>query len=71
MTEEYGFKVIKCYCGADLSGLKAVASSYRYGAQPQARCPNCGRDMLLDAPPIEPVIPTPVIPAKKATSTAK
>jgi len=64
MAEEYGFKVKKCYCGADLSTLKAEAISFRYGTQPQAKCPECGRDMLLDAPPVEPVMPASNAPAK-------
>jgi len=67
MAEEYSFKVKKCYCGTDLSGLKAVATSFRYGTLPQAKCPNCGRDMLLNAPPVEPVVLAPA-PVKKATS---
>jgi len=75
MADEYNFKVKKCYCGTALAGLKAAASSYRYGTQPQAKCPNCGRDMLLDAPLVEPVMPAPVAPAKapvkKATSAPK
>jgi len=59
--EEYGFKHKKCYCGLDLTGQKAVATSYRFGSLPQAKCPNpdCGRDMLLDAPPVEPVVAAP------------
>jgi len=61
--EEYGFKVKKCYCGADLSGLKAVATSYRYGNLPQAKCPNCGRDMLLNVPVVK-VAPEPVLVKK-------
>jgi hypothetical protein len=76
--EEYSFKVKTCYCGADLSGLKTEATSYRYGTQPQAKCPNCGRDMLLDAPAIEPVIESRAASAaparasaKKSTSTSK
>jgi len=67
MADEYNFKVKKCYCGTALAGLKAAASSYRYGTQPQAKCPGCGRNMLLDAPPVEPVVLAPA-PVKKATS---
>jgi len=71
MAEEYRFKVKTCYCGADLSALKAVATSNRYGTYPQAKCPNCGRDMLLDAPPVEPVAAAPAgapteAPAKRS-----
>ena len=64
--EEYNFKVKTCYCGADLSTLKADATSFRYGTQPQAKCPNCGRDMLLDAPPVEPVVKAPATEASAA-----
>ena len=64
MAEEYGFKVKKCYCGTDLSGLTAEATSYRYGTLPQAKCPECGREMLLDAPPVEPIGEAPAAPAK-------
>jgi len=66
MGEEYGFKVKKCYCGADLSRLQAEATSFRYGRLPQAKCPECGRDMLLDAEPVEAVRPA---PAKVSTKT--
>jgi len=68
MGEEYSFKVKKCYCGTVLAGLKAEATSFRYGTQPQAKCPNCGRDMLLDAPPVEPAVPVPAAPVKKTAS---
>jgi len=72
MTEKYKFKVKKCYCGTDLSGLEVPATSNRYGNLPQGKCPECGRDMLLDAPPVEPVIPAPMkAPATKAKSTSK
>ena len=58
--EEYNFQQKTCYCGADLSALKAVATSNRYGTYPQAKCPNCGRDMLLDAPQVKPVVAAPI-----------
>ena len=64
--EEYSFKVKTCYCGADLSNLKAAPSSNRYGTLPQAKCPKCGRDMLLDAPPVEPVVKAPAAEASAA-----
>lgn len=50
MASEYSFKLETCSCGADLSGLKAEATSYRDGRFPQAKCPNCGNDLLLEAP---------------------
>jgi len=71
MAEEYSFKVKKCYCGADLSGLKAEATSNRYGNLPQAKCPNCGRDMLLDAPPVEPVVEPMETPAPAKSKSKK
>lgn len=67
---EYGFEQKTCYCGADLAVLKAVATSYRYGTLPQAKCPNCGRDMLLDAPALEtPIMPEPAAPEAPARAT--
>jgi len=57
MAEEYGFKQKTCYCGANLAGLQVVATSNRFWALPQGKCPECGREMLLDAPPVEPVMP--------------
>ena len=72
MASEYSFKVKTCYCGADLTGLKAEATSYRYGTLPQGKCPNCGRDMLLDAPPVEPTMPAPAtasVPEPPARAT--
>lgn len=69
--EEYGFQHKTCYCGTDLSGLKAEATSYRYGTMPQAKCPNCGRDMPLDAPPVEDVMEAPVVAAAPAPAKSK
>lgn len=71
MADEYGFKHKTCYCGLDLSGLKVVPTSFRYGTQPQAKCPECGRSMLLDAPPVEDVMSTPAPPAEDAPAPAK
>lgn len=68
MAEKYKFKVAKCYCGTDLSGLEVSASSNRYGNLPQGTCPECGRQMLLNAPAIEPVAPA---PTKASVSKSK
>jgi hypothetical protein len=59
MAEEYSFKQEKCYCGADLSGLQASPTSNRYGTYPQAKCPECGRELLLNAPPVMPSMEPP------------
>jgi len=71
MADEYSFKVKTCYCGANLSGLKAEPTSFRYGTQPQAKCPECGRNMLLDAPPVEPVVVDPMEAAVVASKKPK
>jgi hypothetical protein len=54
MAEEYSFKQEKCYCGANLSGVMAEATSNRYDMFPQGKCPECGRELLLNVPPVEP-----------------
>jgi len=65
------FKQETCYCGADLSGLTAEVTGYRFGTLPQGRCPNCGRSMLLDAPPIEPALPARPEPPARATRSRR
>ena len=67
MAEEYGFKRKDCYCGLDLKGKKVEVVGLWRDTQPMGKCPNCGRDMLLDAPPVEPVIVAPAA-IKKSTS---
>ena len=63
---EYSFKQETCYCGADLVGVKAAATSNRFGRLPQGKCPSCGRELLLDAPPVEPAMPAPRRTGNKA-----
>jgi len=42
-----------------------------YGNLPQAKCPECGRSMLLDAPPVEEVAPVAEAPAAPAKAKSK
>jgi hypothetical protein len=53
---EYGFKRKECYCGLDLTGQKAEVARLWRDTQPVGKCPNpeCGRELLLDAPPVMP-----------------
>lgn len=54
MALEYSFKLSACDCGADLTGLKAEVTFIRFGTSPLGKCPECGREMLLDVPAPEP-----------------
>lgn len=76
MATKYSFRQETCYCGADLSGLKEVATSNRFRNLPQAKCPECGRELLLDAPAVEPALAVspgeePVAAPKKARSSSR
>jgi len=70
-VEEYSFKVKTCYCGANLSGLKAEATSNRFGTLPQGKCPECGRNMLLVGEAVFIKVPVEEAPKAPAKSTSK
>ena len=67
-VEEYKFRHKVCDCGLDLSGKVSIVTSLR-GVRLMGACPSCGKQMPLDAPPVEPVVPK--APAKKSTSAHK
>lgn len=71
MADEYGFKQKTCYCGANLAGLQVEATSNRFGTLPQGKCPECGREMLLNAPPVEEVMPVVAAPVKAPAKSKK
>lgn len=59
MAEEYGFQREICFCGLDLTDKKAAVSGSFEARYPTGKCPGCGKNLILDAPPIEPEIPAP------------
>jgi len=55
MTEQanFGFKNETCLCGATLAELTVQVESYMYDNFPQGKCPKCGKELLLKAPPLD------------------
>ena len=67
-AKEYKFRHRVCDCGLNLSDKVSVVTSLHRSARLMGTCPGCGKQMLLNAPLVDPAIPAPAKAPVKSIS---